>query len=302
MSDKTAITYGIGLWYGLPISSLSPIQKQQYAKYALGHADNIPHCPFKSLKGKEEKCHKKGGVCALSPYQRGEILSSFVTVCPSRFIDKLDEGEIIFSWISETILKSSDCAVLSEIPFLEGKTGKKAGRIDWVIMDKKTADNEDPNWLALEMQALYFSGTNMKKDFMHYLENPYESFSPPNRRPDYRSSGPKRLWPQLQLKVPLLRNWGKKVAVIIDDYFLSQMGELKDSYPAASTPEEKIDNAEIIWFVVNYDKNGQLRKGKIFYTSLDASRYALENAKPISKRLFNEKLRDLYKRRGWVIR
>ena len=53
------------------------------------------------------------------------------------------------------------------------------------------------------------------------------------RRPDYRSSGPKRLSPQLDVKVPVLRNWGKKVVVVIDRYFFDNMNELTDAYAIA---------------------------------------------------------------------
>ena len=53
------------------------------------------------------------------------------------------------------------------------------------------------------------------------------------RRPDYRSSGPKRLSPQLDVKVPVLRNWGKKVVVVIDRFFYDNMNTLADAYPRA---------------------------------------------------------------------
>src|SRR5690606_28139709 len=74
--------------------------------------------------------------------------------------------------------------------------GKKAGRIDWLLMDSATIGDADPKWCALETQAVYFSGDNMGAEFSAYLNAPRSVIFPVGfRRPDYRSSGPKRLAP-----------------------------------------------------------------------------------------------------------
>ena len=44
------------------------------------------------------------------------------------------------------------------------------------------------------------------------------------RCPDWRSSGAKRLMPQLQIKVPTLRRWGAKLAVAVDAPFFASLG------------------------------------------------------------------------------
>ncbi|MDQ2898994.1 MAG: hypothetical protein M3Y07_04240, partial [Acidobacteriota bacterium] len=67
-------------------------------------------------------------------------------------------------------------------------------------------------WCAAETQAVYFSGDNMRKDFVA-LSGIYSEelpFPVGKRHPDDRSSGPKRLMPQLQTKVPSLRRWARK--------------------------------------------------------------------------------------------
>ena len=53
------------------------------------------------------------------------------------------------------------------------------------------------------MQAVYFSGKSMENDFvqMRTWTGPGLLFPQVQRRPDFRSSGPKRLMPQLQIKV-----------------------------------------------------------------------------------------------------
>src|SRR5437763_2080624 len=118
------------------------------------------------------------------------------------------------------------------------------GRIDNVLVHP----SRNPiDWCALELQAVYFSGRSMTNEFKMLAEKEMEALPYPaaHRRPDWRSSGPKRLLPQLQTKVPTIRTWGKKVAVVIDEAFFSSLVGLK--------PEKHLTNAEIAWFVVGYD-------------------------------------------------
>jgi hypothetical protein len=65
-------------------------------------------------------------------------------------------------------------------------------------------------WCALEFQAVYFSGKSMENDFkaMGDWIGPGVPFPTVQRRPDFRSSGPKRLMPQLQIKVPTVTRSG----------------------------------------------------------------------------------------------
>jgi hypothetical protein len=99
-------------------------------------------------------------------------------------------------------------------------------------------------WCALEMQAVYFSGKSMENDFkdMRQWEGPGIPFPMVQRRPDFRSSGPKRLMPQLQIKVPTISRWGKKMAVVVDKAFWESLGEMREV--------RDLSNSEIAWFVV----------------------------------------------------
>src|SRR5712692_9888403 len=115
--------------------------------------------------------------------------------------------------------------VIREIPFLqklreevpqEGDEkpgeGDFIGRIDNILVHPDMTAGL--NWCALEMQAVYFSGKSMQWEFRDIEEHPEElRFPVKNRHPDFRSSGPKRLLPQLQTKVPELTTWGKKMAI-----------------------------------------------------------------------------------------
>jgi hypothetical protein len=161
-------------------------------------------------------------------------------------------GKTLFVWIAEKMLDVSDPIIVKETPFLR-KTSekarsadiandmlveaadetKKAGRIDWILVDPSTGDARELSWCVVETQALYFSGAKMRSEFDAYAHAPSPVLFPTGkRRPDYRSSGPKRLWPQLDVKVPVLRNWGKKVVVVVDRFFFENMNSLIDPSPA----------------------------------------------------------------------
>ena len=52
--------------------------------------------------------------------------------------------------------------------------------------------------------------------------------------------------PQLQIKAPSLRRWGKKMAVVVDEDFFAALGAMDDV--------SDISNADIAWFVVRFDE------------------------------------------------
>jgi hypothetical protein len=111
-----------------------------------------------------------------------------------------------------------------------------------------------------------------------------------HRRPDYRSSGPKRLSPQLDVKVPVLGAWGKKVAVVIDRYFFDNMNRLDEVFTRGNERARR-DNAAIVWFIVDYDDSLHLRAGEVHYTTLESSRRALNATEPLAKVEFTENLK-----------
>jgi hypothetical protein len=99
------------------------------------------------------------------------------------------------------------------------------------------------------------------------------------RRPDYRSSGPKRLMPQLQIKVPTLRRWGKKMAVVVDKSFFSSLGQM--------TRVPHLSNSDIAWFVVDYSTtDGEIMLENTVFTTLESSVEALTAGVPLSLDVF----------------
>jgi hypothetical protein len=158
-----------------------------------------------------------------------------------------------------------------------------------VVSDGKTL-----NWCPVEIQAVYFSGEKMSLDFKNIAESTEDGLPFPvkNRRPDYRSSGPKRLLPQLQTKVVTLSRWGQKTAVVVDEDFFNQLGKMK--------PAGDITNSELVWFVVRFEETAdgfKLKpKGEPVMVTLKEAMDALVAAVPLPRPKFEEMIRERLKK------
>lgn len=300
--------FGIGEWFGLNLTQLSGEERRHLAGEVLKpkkERDPQP-CPFQ-LRKTNAVCSKDGGVCSLRLYAHDTHAYNGLAIgvpvegnqgehratCPYRFHDELD----VFKWVGETILGDSDPILVSEVGFLEAgastdsEGGDDVGRIDMVLVSAKTPDQAPMNWAALEIQAVYFSGNAMKGEFEAYNDATVDwvIFPAGRRRPDYRSSGPKRLMPQLQIKVPTLRRWGKKMAVVVDRAFFDSIGEMDKV--------ADISNADIAWFVVRFEEvEGQKRtrivRDEVRYTTLERSVEGLTGGKPVPLLAFETRIND----------
>lgn len=292
--------FGIGEWYGKPFVTLTPAERRYFASLQLREEKTTQPCPFLSRSSKQVNCWKAGGICSLRSYQRSKTTgmvqvnagrSSYRTTCPSRF----EESGRVYKWVGETLLGSDDAVSTGEIPFLQRvprigdespQTVREVGRIDNVLVIPNTTPL---NWCPVEKQAVYFSGRKMAHEFKYIFEFKEQGLPFPqfNRRPDYRSSGPKRLLPQLQVKVPTLRTWGKKMAVIVDEDFFNELGNINRA--------NDLSNAEVVWFVVRYAElpsgNVQLEPRETFMATLDESIRGLVAAAPLPRPQFEEKIR-----------
>lgn len=275
--------YGAAELFGRAIHSLSRDDLKRLS--SANHKDEA--CPFKAGGA---VCHKKGGVCSLRLYeksadQRISIVGEPVTTCPTRFL----EDRTVFHWVHKILLGGADLKEVREVAFLmsdqEGGISKKVGRIDNVLL---TEEDGKLTWCALEMQAVYFSGGQMGSDLKLMGKEKGIPFPSKHRRPDFRSSGPKRLMPQLQIKVPTLRRWGKKMAVVIDKAFWESLG------PVPVVPH--LSNADIVWFVVSYANgaNGRfkLQADHAYYTTLEDAVTGLTGGTPVSLEEFERSIRQ----------
>jgi len=291
--------FGIGEWYGKPFTTLSSDERRHFAQMQLVPQRERPPqpCPFLSHSGRTIDCRKSSGVCSLTRYdlspETGEVSVAsqgglIRTTCPSRF----EEGGKIHTWIGEVILRTRSALPLGQVNFLKRIPAageelgqhpgrEEVGRIDNVLMVPGT----DPlQWCAVEIQAVYFSGDSMNRDFQAILSHKGHDLPFPagRRRPDYRSSGPKRLMPQLQIKVPTLRRWGKKMAVVVDEDFFKAMGRMKTV--------DEISNCEIVWFVAKYDEKLRLSTEGVYLTTLDESVDSLVAGLAVSQSEFEQRI------------
>jgi len=243
-------------------------------------------CPFRRRGSYSPLCNKRGGVCSVRLYRCQEDGSALpherklVTLCPQRFW----EGDLVFKQISGSILNCPKPIMVKEVGFLKGENAAEVGRIDSVLV----VPNSFPlHWCSVEIQAVYFSGQKMGLEF-EMLSNSRDNkipFPSAIRRPDFRSSGPKRLMPQLQIKVPTLRRWGKKMAVVVDDVFFNSMGKMEAT--------SDLSNADIAWFIVDYKINrsrSELFVAGTRYTTLELAINGLTAGLPVTLSEFEEEI------------
>jgi hypothetical protein len=298
---KTRYRFGIAEWYGRSLVMLTDAERRAYAEEQFQESLPNESCPFLSTQSKAVKCWKKGGVCSLRSYQESadgivaldQRNSTIRTICPSRF----EQNQTIYPWIASILLKNPKAVPIGQINFLERvpliggskeevPSQEDVGRIDNVLV----VPNSDPlEWCPVEIQAVYFSGKKMAFDFEAIRNSTTDGlpFPTKTRRPDYRSSGPKRLMPQLQVKVPTLRRWGKKMAVVVDQEFFGAMGQMEAA--------NDVSNCDVAWFVVKYQDTPQgiqLEPSTVFLTGLEDAVRGLVAGVPVSKSKFEDKIRS----------
>jgi len=180
-------------------------------------------------------------------------------VCPHRFLEKKrlfrDAGRLAFGDGAEIVV-APEMRIL-DIP---GARTRRIGKVDYVLA-KLNSKDQVSDFAALEVQAVYISGDSVKPAFHHYLAS--GNFEGQNcfRRIDPRSSLQKRLVPQLNLKVPVFRRWGKKFFVALDSMLFEHFPEFRTSC--------SIQNSEITWLVYRFAKTGEryaMREPKILYS------------------------------------
>ena len=307
--------FGIGEWYGKSFVKLTSQERRRLAETALTHnkQTNMP-CPFRAPSG-AGKCMKKGGVCSLRLYEPvGSGSSRQVTgeegdlraVCPHRF----KQDGTIYAVIGQKILGSSSPKIVDEVRFLqryrpeelasanateesdedsaaqEDIAKEDVGNIDNVLVHP---DATPLRWCALEIQAVYFSGKGMTSLFQSIKDFQGTGMPFPDavRRPDYRSSGPKRLMPQLQIKVPTLRRWGKKMAVVVDAAFFRNLGKMETV--------GDLSNSDIAWFVIQYDESRPvpaIELGEPVMQTLERGVEGLTGGVPVTLDEFESKIRE----------
>jgi Restriction endonuclease NotI len=272
------------------------------AKLVKQQAEELP-CPFR-IDSPHPTCTKPGGVCSIRIFKEEHGVVAPIdgnrgrlrTLCPWRF----HQGGTAFDKIGERLLADPTPMRAGEVGFLESTgnldsdAGEDVGRIDMILVKSNAAASAPLDWVAVEVQAVYFSGKRMAIEFEHLIKTQGKiSMAREKRRPDYRSSGVKRLMPQLLTKVPTLRRWGKKMAVVVDAPFFQSMGQMERV--------RDVSNADIVWFLVNLveDPAGgpfRLEVVEEFFTTLESATLGLTGGVPISQGLFEARIRSKTRR------
>lgn len=283
----------------------TPLTNQEDARLAVlrnkleQQKQNEQPCPFRT-DSLYPTCTKPGGVCSLQLLsddngqiaevhgERGKVRA----MCPYRF----HQNNTVFRHVGEQLLDDPDPKQMGEVGFLESTgnldsaAGADVGYIDMILASPRAGPEFPLKWAPVEIQAVYFSGKEMPIEFRHIRDNAGALSMPQEaRRPDYRSSGPKRLMPQLQIKVPTLRRWGKKMAVVVDLPFFRSMGEMRTV--------SEVSNADIVWFLVDFPRppHGAHRELVVveqLYTTLESAIEGLTGGVPVSLNHFEGRIED----------
>lgn len=183
------------------------------------------------------------GICSVSDG------ANAASLCPARFL----EGGNIFRDAAQIAFgSSSSFSIFPEIRILQVPDPKipgslkKIGKVDFVLGKIDTEVVTD--FCAVEVQAAYFSGTETRSLLKYFIAQRNFGTHTTFRRPDFRSSAQKRQIPQLQLKVPVFRRWGKKFFVVVDSQFYHSLPEFKSTTPA---------NSELTWLVYSLARKGE---------------------------------------------
>lgn len=213
LGQDDRVRYGIAEVFGRPIDRLPKDERDALLDQALHSAvHEYPECPFRlPSQAGLTRCSKKHGICSIRRYRNGSGIAqrlhsaddSPTVTCPYRFHEALT----VFRWIAAELLHTSEALLVKEVGFLEApvvvaeEVGDEevVGRIDMILLDPGSLPQGSLSWCAVELQAVYFSGPNMAQELSHVRQHPSDTVPFPARirRPDYRSSAPKRLMPQL---------------------------------------------------------------------------------------------------------
>ena len=288
----SASRFGICEWYGESFAAMTAPERERLANIALSAEGNAPPCPFQPNRS---PCGKRGGVCSIRRHGRGadntlgEASGDPVITCPRRF----EQQSLPARWLGDIVgFNENEVQVATEVGFMRGtETGKSAGKIDMVVA-RNTGNAVQ--WFGLEVQAVYFSGPGMQSEFERLRDNAGQpAFPDAVRRPDWRSSSAKRLMPQLQIKVPTLRRWQAKMAVVVDRPFFDSIGG------ASVNPSHDLGDGDIIWMVATMEAEGddryRLTRHHWEMQTLEASCERLLAATTVQQQAFLDLLRQKLK-------
>jgi len=242
-------------------------------------------CPFRGSQCTKGNRADPLGICSLT---NGDRLA---TLCPVRFVQ---DAQVFRDAARLAFGAAAAFAVVPEVRILQVRKvvqGRermsKVGKVDYLIA--KLDRNRNPiDFAALEVQSVYFSGGQIRSAFDGFMRTGRVG-EDASRRPDWRSSAQKRLMPQLSLKIPVFRRWGRKFFVAVDSLFF---GELP-TFRAAND----FSNSEITWLVYPFASVGSaftIGSANVVYSTWDDVQTALrEGEAPTTDQILDELRRKI---------
>lgn len=94
--------------------------------------------------------------------------------------------------------------------------------------------------------------------------------------------------PQLQIKVPTLRRWGRKMVCVVDAPFYDSMGAMEEV--------DDVSNGDIVWYLVDFvpGDHGEayrLTVGRKVTVTLERAIEGLTGGIPIARSKFEARIR-----------
>lgn len=221
-------------------------------------------CPFSGTA-----CSKPEPICSIS--KRGAA-DTLVSVCPKRLTLSPD--------IVKALLQSCNLGQdeAQGILLPEFELNSAIGRLDFVLVNERTRD-----WAAIEVQTVYCSGSSMKEG----LSTPKisQGLIVDAGRPDFKSSGPKRLIPQLLSKVPALQPGKHPLIVVVDAWWYRQAPRLKALIDSRVAQKASYTQSEhgVVWAVLDAQQDKPAELKFLAPTSLQESLDALTDNEPIDE-------------------
>lgn len=292
----TTDRWGPSEWFGHDIETMTQEDRLRVAQDALlPSGESGRACPHLSAVTRlPYLCTKAGGVCTVQKYSSSStgqisLQGHRVAICPLRLI-----SSSVLNEIARNVLGSNINVVLvKEVPYsfsltktLKSGEPAAAGRIDWLLVD----ESDPSRFCAVETQSVYMSGTTQDITFGAFVAaGGLMAMPPEHRQPDYRSSVPKRLGPQLENKARHLSSTNRKTVVIVDEYVRSNMSPLQEiPVPGAyaGSPERavqhKLNCSEVIFVIVKLNAYGGLEIAEILYCTISSALASLSAVSAMS--------------------
>lgn len=298
-AQPIADKWGPSEWFGHDILAMSQAHRLAIAKAALLPQQQAKQpCPYLSaVTGNALLCSKQGGVCSVQRYSNGatgaiSLAGHKVAICPSRLVSK----DVLNAIATKVLGVSTGTFLVKEVPYsvsltktLKGGEPAAAGRIDWLLVD----GSNPARFCAVETQSVYMSGKSQDSTFAAFVKSSGAMAMPPDyRHPDYKSSVPKRLAPQLESKARHLSSTSRKTVVLVDEFVRANMSTLQEiSVPQAfandpvKAEKHKLNGCEVIFAIVSLN-TGKLTIVEYLYCTVTAAKDALSAVSAMSHQDF----------------